>query len=90
VHNDRKPAILPPVIILAYDGEPVQLFVLKRDGAYLHVFGQDKTHPIGFPIDRAYAFEERKYRALRRAWEAKLTDKVSALLAGCAKWHEQL
>jgi hypothetical protein len=75
---------------MGYNGEPVQLFVLRTEGTYLHVAGQDKTQQIGFPVDRAYVYDERKYRALRRAWEAKKQDKLSAIWRTCAKWHESL
>jgi len=86
--NDRKIAALPSVMVMAYNDEPVHLFVLRRCGAYLHVSGHDTKQSIGFPIDRAYVFEERKYRALRRAWETKRSDKLSAILMTCAKWCE--
>ena len=86
--TDRRSTKLPAVMVMAYNDEPVQLFVLRRDGTYLHVVNRDMTQPIGFPIDRAYVFEERKYRALRQAWETKNVDKLSTLLTGCAKWYE--
>jgi len=86
--NESKSIALPPVIVMAYDDEPLKLFALRSAGPYIHVVGHDRTQPIGFPADRVYVYDERRFRALRRAWEAKDADKLSTLMLRCANWHE--